>query len=322
MDKNNAILLSNEQYMPILGFGTWRASEEELMTALDIALEAGYRHIDTAPVYFNEKAIGKVLKKWFDSGKLKRSDIFIATKLPPTGNRPEYVEKWIKKSLEDLQLDYLDLYLIHTPFAFKEVGDDLHPCDKDGQIMFDPITDHVKVWAEMEKQVECGRAKAIGLSNFNIKQIERVLKSAKINISMLQIELHVYFQQQELVNYCKSKKIAITAYSPLGSRSFVKATNKTEEIPDMLQSDVVLEIAKHYNKSPAQILLRYIIQNGIAVIPKSTNPQRIKENTQLFDWKLESQDMKKLKNLDRGESGRICDFGFFKGIRRHPEFPF
>lgn len=322
MDKSKAILLPSGQLMPLLGFGTWQASEEELMSALDTALEAGYRHIDTAPVYLNEKAIGKVLKKWFDSGKFKRSEIFIVTKLPPTGNRPEHVEKCIKKSLQDLQLDYLDLYLIHTPFGFEEVGDDLHPVDKDGNIRLDLSTDAVKVWAEMEKQVESGRTKAIGLSNFNIKQIERVLNSAKIKISMLQIELHVYFQQQELVKYCKSKNIPITAYSPLGTRNFVKLMKKTEDIPDMLQNDVVLEIAKKHKKSAAQILLRYILQNGIVVIPKSTNPQRIKENSQLFDWKLEPQDMEKLKGLDRGESARICDFDFFKGIRQHPQYPF
>ncbi|XP_076235551.1 aldo-keto reductase family 1 member A1 isoform X2 [Calliopsis andreniformis] len=295
---------------------------DALEKALNTALEAGYRHIDTAPVYENEKIIGSVLKKWIDSGKIKRSELFIVTKLPAVGNRPEDVEKWIKKSLEDLQLEYLDLYLIHTPFAFEVAGDELHPCDENGEIRIDTSTDHVAVWSAMEQQVKLGRTKMIGLSNFNIRQIEEILKHAKIQVSMLQVELHVYFQQKELVKYCKEHNIPLTAYSPLGTRGLVKMMNKTEEIPDMLQNATVLEIAKKYKKSAAQILLRYIVQNGIAAIPKSASPKRIKENIQLFDSELEPADVKKLEDLDVGESARICDFSFFKGIRRHPQFPF
>ncbi|XP_043261124.1 aldo-keto reductase family 1 member A1 [Colletes gigas] len=320
--KTTSILLPNGCSMPALGFGTWQAKEADVLEkALDTALEAGYRHIDTAPVYENEEIIGKVLKKWIDSGKVKRSDLFIVTKLPPSGNRPESVEKYIKKSLQDLQLEYLDLYLIHTPLAFVD-GEGLHPVDKDGQIKLDCSTDHVKVWAEMEKQVKCGRTKAIGLSNFNIGQIERVLKSATTKISMLQIELHVFFQQNELVHYCREHEIPITAYSPLGSWGLVKLMGKTEEIPDMLLDPVVLEIAKAHKKTAAQILLRFIVQHNIAAIPKSTNPKRIKENIDLFDWELKPDDVEKLKRLDKGKSGRICDFTFFKGLDRHPEFPF
>ncbi|XP_003694620.1 1,5-anhydro-D-fructose reductase-like [Apis florea] len=320
--EKNTILLPNGELMPIIGFGTWQAQEKELENALNIALEAGYRHIDTATAYENEKVIGDVLKNWFDSGKLKRSDIFIVTKLPAVGNRAEDVEKWIKTSLQNLQLEYLDLYLIHVPIGFEKVGDILHPFDENGQIKLDNSTNHVKIWTEMEKQVKCGRTKAIGLSNFNISQIKRILKNTKMKISMLQIEFHVYFQQKELVKFCKQENIPITAYSPLGSRSLIKLLNKTEEISDMLQNDVVMEIAKNYKKSSAQILLRYILQNGIVVIPKSTNPQRIKENIELFDWELNPEDMKKLYNLDCGESSRICDLKFFKGIETHPEYPF
>ncbi|XP_031843675.1 dihydrodiol dehydrogenase 3 [Nomia melanderi] len=319
----NSILLSNGKYMPALGFGTWQATNEaELEKALNTALEAGYRHIDTAAVYENEKIIGNVLKKWIDSGKVKRSELFIVTKLPPPGIRPESVEKWMKDSLRNLQMEYVDLYLVHCPFAFADVEGKLHPFDENGEIIVDVTTDHVKVWSEMEKQVDCGRARAIGLSNFNPHQIERVLKNARIPVSMLQIELHVYFQQKELVKFCKEKGIPITAYSPLGSRGFVKVINKAEEIPDMLQNDVVLEVAKKYKKTAAQILLRYILQNGFATIPKSTNPQRIKENIQVFDWSLAPEDVEKLKGLDQGEGARVYDFSFLKGINKHPEFPF
>ncbi|XP_023287956.1 alcohol dehydrogenase [NADP(+)] [Orussus abietinus] len=322
MATQKTITLPTGQKMPILGFGTWQATEAELEAALDDALGAGYRHIDTAPVYHNEPIIGKVLKKWIDSGKVKREELFIVTKVPPTGNRPGGIEKWIKKSLKDLQLDYLDLYLIHTPFTFEEVGDDLHPMNEKGEIRIDPSTDHLKVWAEMEKQVVAGRTKAIGLSNFNSKQIDRIQSVATLPISNLQIELHVYFQQKELVEFCKSKGITVTAYSPLGSRGLVKLLGKTDTLPDLLVNPVVLQLAKKHGKTPAQILLKFTINRGIAAIPKSTNAQRIKENIELFDWDLKPEEIDELKGLDQGAKARICDFNFFKGITKHPEFPF
>lgn len=308
--------------MPILGFGTWQASEEEIETALDLALEAGYRHIDTATVYENEKAIGKVLKKYLDSGKIKRSELFIVTKLPPVGVRPESVEKWIKKSMANLQLDYLDLYLVHVPFTLQEVGETLTPKNEKGEVLSDTSTDHVKVWKEMEKQVELGRTKSIGLSNFNETQINKILSIASIPISNLQIELHVYFQQVELVKFCKNNNISVTAYSPLGTRGLVKLLGKTDVLPDLLTNANVLKIAKKYNKTAAQILLKHILSKGISAIPKSTNPQRIKENIQLFDWELEDKDILELNALNKGKSARICNFAFMKGIENHPEFPF
>ncbi|XP_043471485.1 1,5-anhydro-D-fructose reductase [Leptopilina heterotoma] len=317
------IKLPNGKEMPALGFGTWQATEEEITSALDAALEAGYRHIDCATVYNNEKAIGKTLKNWIDSGRVKREELFIVTKLPPPGNRPSGVDKWLKKSLKDLQLDYLDMYLIHTPFSFKEVEGDLHPVNENGEIQLDMTTDHVAVWKEMEKQVVAGRTRAIGLSNFNISQITRILNVTTVPVSNLQIELHVYFQQNELVAFCKEKSITVTAYSPLGSRGLVKLLGKTESLPDLLMNPVVQEIAKTLNKTCAQILLRHIIQKGVAAIPKSTTPKRIQENIQLFDWHLSAEQVEKLNNLNQGQKARVCDFiSFFKGIDKHPEFPF
>ncbi|XP_050446837.1 aldo-keto reductase family 1 member A1-A-like [Cataglyphis hispanica] len=321
MTSNSSVLLPTGQAMPILGFGTWNISGKELEVALDAALTAGYRHIDTATAYENECVIGNVLKKWFDAGKLKRTDLFIVTKLPPNGNRAKDVEKWIKKSLANLQISYLDLYLVHVPFAF-ENGEDLQPRNENGEIRIDVDTDHLQIWSAMEKQVLEKRTKAIGLSNFNIGQIKKILDNTKLPVSNLQIELHVDFQQKELVKFCQDNNISITAYSPLGTRGVVTKIGKTDTIPNLLENPIVLEIAEKYNKTPAQILLKHIIQKGIIAIPKSSTPTRIKENIQLFDWELRVEDVDKLNAIDMGESARICDFSFFKGIEKHPEFPF
>lgn len=171
----------------------------------------------------------------------------------------------------------------------------------------------------MEAQVDAGRAKAIGLSNFNIPQIERILKVARIPPANLQVELHLYFQQKELVEFCKKHDIVVCAYSPLGSRGSAKIVSK--ELPDLINNPTVKDVAKRLGKTPAQILLRHIIQRGIAAIPKSTNPERIRQNFEIHDFELSSKDMASLDKLDQGPAARILDFAFFKGIKNHPEFP-
>ncbi|XP_022910891.2 1,5-anhydro-D-fructose reductase isoform X2 [Onthophagus taurus] len=320
------VLLSTGNNMPILGFGTWQAKDDELESALDAALEAGYRHIDTAYVYENEKVIGRVLKKWLSSKKIKREDLFIVTKVPPSGNYPDGVRKYIKKSLENLQLDYLDLYLVHVPFQFRDVEGDLHPMTSDGRIDAVMDTDHIAIWKAMEEQFKNGLTRSIGISNFNVKQIQRILDNSEIKPSNLQIELHAYMQQNELVDFCKKNNIVVTAYSPLGAPGlgkFLAQFGQTIEIPDILGNPTVTDLAKKHNKTNAQILLRYTIQKGIVVIPKSTNPKRIKENFDVFDFQLDDGDMKKMKALDKGNDARILNFsGAFPGIDSHPEFPY
>ncbi|KAK9875417.1 hypothetical protein WA026_007810 [Henosepilachna vigintioctopunctata] len=292
-----AFTLNTGQQIPCIGYGTWQAKDEELEKAVEAALEAGYRHIDTAYVYENEKVIGKVLKRWFDDGKLKnfttlrtfeikllqldsfcRRRHFLVTKLPPTGNRPEGVSKYLKKSLENLQMDYVDLYLIHVPFAFKEVGENLHPTKADGTIDMDITTDHVAIWKEMEKQMDAGLTRAIGVSNFNKTQMERILKNCRIQPSSLQIELHVYFQQNELVDLCKKHNILVTAYSPLGSpglaEMFAKIGRKFD-LPDILGNPTVKAIGEKYSKSAAQVVLRFYIQRGNITYSKKYKPWKI-----------------------------------------------
>ncbi|RZC36014.1 aldose reductase, partial [Asbolus verrucosus] len=300
--------------MPALGLGTWQARDPaELESALNTALEFGYRHIDTAYAYENEKTIGKVLKKWFASGKLKREDIFITTKLPMYGVHPDRVEFFMKKSLDNLELDYVDLYLIHFPVGFKYDENTGRVKINDKQEWeTEPKTDHIAIWKKMEEQVNAGRTKTIGLSNFNISQIERVLKSARIKPANLQVELHVYLQQRSLVDFCHKNGISVVAYSPLGSpgyNKFLKSFGKEEKkLPDILGDPIIMKMAQKYSKTPAQIALRFLLQRGIAAIPKSVTPKRVQENIGVFDFNIEDNDFKELSSLEIGERARVCDF--------------
>uniref|UniRef100_A0A182NKU4 NADP-dependent oxidoreductase domain-containing protein n=1 Tax=Anopheles dirus TaxID=7168 RepID=A0A182NKU4_9DIPT len=311
------LTFENGHKMPALGFGTWRAPDDEVEKALNEALEAGYRHIDCAPVYLNEPTIGRVLKQWIDGGRVARDELFIVTKLPPHGTRASTVEKFLKRSLTDLQLDYVDLYLVHVPFTVPEV-DGPFLTDDNGEIVLETTTDHVSLWKSMEAVADAGLARSIGLSNFNQRQIQRVLDNCRIKPANLQIENHIYLQQHGLVKFCKANGITVTAYSPLGSKGIEKLLNR--EVPDLLDNPAVKEIAQRHGKTSAQILLRHLLQRGIATIPKSTNATRLRQNIALFDFELPDGDMAELNGLD--QNVRICDFGFFPGITKHPEFPF
>ncbi|XP_014280528.1 dihydrodiol dehydrogenase 3 isoform X2 [Halyomorpha halys] len=309
------------------------STPEEIDTTLYTAIEAGYRHIDTAYSYQNETAIGASLAKIFSRGKIKREDMFIVTKLPMIGNRAEDVEVFLKKSLENLQLDYIDLYLIHIPVGMVNKGfDEIFPKDENGRLLIDHSTNILEIWRAMEAQVDAGRTKSIGLSNFNQSQIKRVLDNCCIPPVNLQVEIHIYLQQKELVSFCKQNGVTVCAYSPLGSpsyREFMEERGYSMEgarILHPMEDPAINKIAEKYKKQPSHILLRYLMEYGVAVIPKSTNPSRIKQNINVFDFELTKEEFERISALDRGEEGRMFggrgNEGIVNLMESHPEYPF
>ncbi|CAG9813059.1 unnamed protein product [Phaedon cochleariae] len=324
----NCLKLINGCEMPMVGLGTWRAQPQEIEIAVESALENGYRHIDTAFNYNTEESIGKIIEKWIASGKGKREDLFITTKLPNFGNRPTDVKRFLELSLGKLNLSFVDLYLIHMPFSFQCNETTLTPLvNEDGTFALDINNDIIGTWKEMEKQVENGLTKTIGLSNFNAEQVQRIYEAAEIKPAVLQVELHAYLQQKDLRRICENLNIAVTAYSPLGSPGAnthfsMKYNYKIDDFPNILENPVVQSLAEKYEKTPGQILLKHLVQENISVIPKSGNPERIKANINLYDFELSEEDLTKLDDLDKKEAGRIFNFLFFKGVEKHPEYPF
>ncbi|CAH0555756.1 unnamed protein product [Brassicogethes aeneus] len=320
MDSKSYFDLSSGYKIPVVGLGTSKCKVEELEQALNAALEIGYRHIDTASVYNNENTIGTVLKQWLDSGKVKREQLFVATKLAFFNHSLNGIEENVLRSLEKLKLDYVDLYLIHFPVNIEKK-------EGHGEVWKTLETDHIAMWKDLEEQVDKGRIKSLGVSNFNQKQIQKILDSnPKHKITNLQVELHVFLQQPELVEFCHKNNITITAFGPLGSPGYnehlLKVGEKAINIPHILSNEIVRKISEKHSKTPAQVVLRFLLQNDVIVIPKSVKPERLRENFDLFGFVLEESDMMELRRLDMGEKGRIFNFSMIKGLSSHPEWPF
>ncbi|XP_054719363.1 1,5-anhydro-D-fructose reductase-like, partial [Uloborus diversus] len=299
--------------------------EESLIPALEVAVDAGYRHIDTAYLYRNEPIVGKALQKIFSKGAVERKDLFITTKLPVNGFHTKDVKYFCQKSLSNLQLSYVDLYLIHCPMASKrtEIDDEAYSVDENGTYQGDNTVDLVKTWKAMEELVDEGLVKSIGLSNFNSLQIQRIYEQATIKPANLQVECHAYLPQYELQDFCKKLNISFTAYGPLASPGYIEfMVNIGMGAPKerLLDDGKLKPICAKHGKTPAQVLLRYLVQRNIAVIPKSINPERIKENIQIFDFELDDEDNSALKAMQKNL--RYFEFNFMKGMKDHPEYPF
>jgi diketogulonate reductase-like aldo/keto reductase len=280
--------------MPVVGLGTWKSKPGQVEHAVQDALAAGYRHIDCAAVYQNEAEVGKAFKAAFDGG-LKREDVWVTSKVWNNNHKADRVKIGLTKTLADLGLTYLDLYLIHWPYAFVQ-GDNMFPKDANGTMLYDESVDFTDTWKGMEQLVRDGLVKHIGVSNFNHKQLQRLLDVAQIKPEILQVECHVYLNQQQLLEYAARSGVVLTAYCPLGSPD--RPTLQPEH-PVLLQDPTLIALAAKYKKSPAQVLIRFQIDRGVSVIPKSVTKHRIEENFNVFDFQLSKEDLAALVSLNR-----------------------
>ncbi|WP_194775838.1 aldo/keto reductase [Pararhodonellum marinum] len=301
----NHITFKNGDSMPKLGLGTWKSEPGEVYQAVIWAIEAGYRHIDCAAIYQNEKEVGAALYTAFKNNLVKREDMFITSKLWNNAHLEDAVIPALEQSLSDLQLDYLDLYLVHWPIAFKqEVG---FPRTQDGFLTYQeaPLSG---TWKGMEAAQEQGLTKHIGVSNFNSLKLKEIMKGANRVPEMNQIELHPLLPQHALVDFCRKHDIQVTAYSPLGSSDRASSMKKDDE-PLLMEDEVVKGIAEKQGVSPAQILIAWALHRDTVVIPKSVNQDRIKQNFAAQKIELESADMEKLNHME--SSYRFVDGSFF-----------
>lgn len=283
------LTFKNQDQMPILGLGTWKSKPEEVYNAVLEAIKAGYRHIDCSPIYGNEIPIGKALQTAFSEGIVKREDLWITSKLWCNAHKEDEVIPALKKTLEDLQLDYLNLYLIHWPIVFK--SDVIFP-EKGEDFVDLNIVPVAETWQGMEACVEHGLCRHIGVSNFSIRKLKDLIEISLIKPEVNQIEMHPYLAQNKMVDFCKKEQILLTAYSPLGSGKTTAQKNA------LLEDPTLIDIAAKHNCSPAQILIKWSIQRNIAVIPKSVTPERIKENMDVWKISLDNSDMEDIATLD------------------------
>src|SRR5277367_1225485 len=265
------IPLNNESgQMPALGFGTLIFDPAVTITATRDALEAGFRHFDCSERYRNEREVGEALQAGLAAGGIAREDIFVTTTLWNTNHRPERVGPAFEASLERLRLNYLDLYLIHTPFAFQP-GDDQDPRDQNGNILYDHGVTLLDTWRAMEGLVDHGRCRAIGLSDITLDELLPIYESARIKPAVVQVESHPYLPEMELLEFCKEKGIVFLAFAPLGHGIR----------PGLLEDPVISAIAARVGKTPAQVLLAWAVQRGTALLTTSRNAARARENLNL-----------------------------------------
>ncbi|KAI9031251.1 NADP-dependent oxidoreductase domain-containing protein [Hyaloraphidium curvatum] len=284
-----ALKLRSADLVPLLGLGTWKSQPGEVGGAVRAALDLGIRHIDCAWIYGNEREIGTVLKDKVGTD-FQRSELFVVSKLWPIFyGDPSRIVRAVEESVGNLGLDHLDALLLHWPFCYQYIGDKVTmPKDKaTGAALFDEKWHIRDTWPELEKLVEQGKTRNIGVCNYGITRLEELLKVAKIKPAVNQVELHPYNPQPELVEFCKQEGIAVTAYSPLGSGGK----------PSLLEDPIILEVAKKLSLTPAQVLLSWGATRGTVVIPKSVKPERIKENMHLVE--LDKDSMEKINGISK-----------------------
>jgi alcohol dehydrogenase (NADP+) len=254
-------------HIPALGFGTLIPDAAVTISATTAALEAGFRHFDCAERYRNEREVGEALQAGITAGGIAREDLFVTTKLWNTNHRPERVEPAFEASLDRLRLNYLDLYLIHTPFAF-QAGEEQDPRDQNGNVVYDRDVTLLDTWRAMESLVDRGRCRAIGLSDVSLDALLPIYESARIKPAVVQVESHPYLPETELLEFCREKGIVLLAFAPLGHGMR----------PGPLEDPVILAVAARLGKTPAQVLLAWAVQRGTALLTTPRSADRAREN--------------------------------------------
>ncbi|XP_036616590.1 prostaglandin-E(2) 9-reductase-like [Trichosurus vulpecula] len=318
LSSSHRVTMNDGNTIPVLGFGTYGPrtvpkSESEMATKL--AIEVGFRHIDGAFFYGNEKEVGQAIQAKMADGTVTREDIFYTGKLWSTCHRPELVRPALEETLKNLQLDYLDLYIIHSPISLKP-GKDMMPMDENHKVIGDSV-DLRDTWEAMEKCKDAGLVKSIGVSNFNRRQLEMILNKTGLKYKPVcnQVECHPYLNQSKLLEFCKSNDIILVACSALGSQREPPWVD--EKSPILLEDPFLGAIAKKHNRSPAQVALRYQIQRGVVVLAKSFTEKRIMENFQIFEFQLPPEDMKVIDGLNRN-----LRYLMPHQLQEHPNYPY
>jgi len=317
--KQTHLKLQNGDQMPQLGLGLWKMPNEQCADVVVNAVEAGYRLFDSAADYGNEKETGEGLKRVFEAGTVKREELFVVSKLWNSHHRPEHVKEAVKKTLADLGLEYLDLYLIHFPIATKYVSvESRYPAgwifDTEAEtpkMELDEGVAYHQTWAALEELVKEGLVKHIGACNINTDKQRDIIRYATVKPSVLQVELHPYLTQEKLVRFAKSEGLQVIAYSNLGAGSYVSLGGATEE-ESVIGREDIKAIGAKYSKTAAQVVLRWGVQRGTTVIPKTISKERLAENADIFDFELSQEEMDQVSALNTGrrfnDPGVYCQF--------------
>lgn len=324
-ESEKTITLNTGSAFPTLGLGCWKIPKPLCGDIVQEAIQAGVRHFDCACDYGNEAEIGAGLRTAVDRGLTTREDVWVTSKLWNTYHEPKYVRAACERSLKDLQLDVLDLYLVHFPIALAYVPfEERYP----PEWLFDPNAEnpamkpisvpYADTWGAMEELVDAGLVKNIGVCNLNISLLRDVLSYARIRPAVHQVELHPYLTQERLLRYCQQEHIAVTAFSPLGADSYIPLDMASAD-EAVMRHATVIRIAEAHGKSPAQVVLRWAVQRGTVPIPKTQTPARLSENINIYDFSLTEAEMTSINALDQKK--RFNDPGHFGEIAFNTFYP-
>ena len=316
----SAMISVGSSEMPAIGLGLWKISKEDTAAMVCSAIAEGYRHLDSAADYGNEAEVGKGLQAALSQGLVSRDKLWVTSKLWNTYHRPEHVRAACERTLKDLRLSELDMYLVHFPIALQYVDFDTRyppewiadPAAANPVMVSDPVP-LFETWGAMEELVRAGLVKEIGVCNYNTGLLHDLMAYSQIKPAMLQIESHPYLTQERLLRTAAQYALAVTAFSPLGALSYLEL-DMADAGESVLEQAAVSEAAARVGRTPAQVVLRWGIQRGTAVIPKTSRVERLRENQQLFDFELNESEMAAISALNRNrrfnDPGHFCEEAF------------